>query len=631
MKFTSINHISALFLTVLAAILVFSHTLGGEFVYDDRVLIELNPQMHGSDIWTAAFSSPYWELVDKERYAAGFYRPLAAIVFAATYQLGGENPLLFHIISLLIHAGCALMVFHICHTLTHQLRPSLLAGFFFAVMGSHSEAVAWISAQPDLTATLFALLGVKFWIKNQLNRSTLFFFLSLLCKESAIGIVALFFIFSIRKKQNIIPFIIFLATYYFLRVQAFDWNFWAGFDRENTNHQISILQEITLSLQLFGNHLIFMAFPVDHAPFHPLILKSSLTNLKTLAPIATTFIAIFIAIKSLKKEKGTLTVEKLGVWIVLLGLLPVLSTKSLGQYPFEERFSYLASTGFALLISSLLAKTALRKSSWLIIPILLTGNAYSAVNGSRPWRTEADLFRWAQEVSPLAMTGHIEFGRLMLEYAQNSKEPKQKFAYAELALESYQKTDDINVDEVFCTTIERYKANIGKGDALFLMGDISSSKKIYQLAIEHYTHAPEALLGLGNCLAQEAFSDWSKGLVSNAKGKYVYAVEAYKKSLEQKDNLPASIMGLSKALVMIVNIEGVKSSLFQEALKACEDAYKSFPNDFPILLNLIAMYDANNERKKAIGPISNFIKNNPNHSEIKTLMELQSEFKLSLR
>ena len=66
-----------------------------------------------------------------------------------------------------------------------------------------------------------------------------------------------------------------------------------------------------LSIKLFGEHLMFMAFPVNHAPFHPLMLKPSFGSLENLMPIAVAFFSALIAIKISRQERGMLIVDQL--------------------------------------------------------------------------------------------------------------------------------------------------------------------------------------------------------------------------------------------------------------------------------------------------------------------------------
>ncbi|MDE0585068.1 MAG: hypothetical protein OSB63_00425 [Planctomycetota bacterium] len=620
------KRIWTLLIPALAAILLYAHTFSADFVYDDRTLLELNPNFQSLGIIPKAFITPYWELVNDEANAVGFYRPLAATVFTTSWVVSDGNSNFFHLVSILLHAACAVALTLLCMALGWKRTIACATGLFFAILGSHAEAVAWISSQPDLLATLFALLGMRYFVVERDVRAPLLLFLALLCKESAIAVVLLCLFSVILQRRRIWwRYFLVLAAYYTLRVVAFD-DYAAGFDRVNTHHGLNQLEQIDLSFKLLGQHLGFMAIPIGHSPFHPLMLNQGLLAPYNFFPAIGAAISLIVGLMIYSRRSPDSPSLKVGLGIMFMGIVPVLNTFALGQYPFAERFSYLSSAGFVILLAIAMIRFPYRGVSYVLITLLVVGNIYSSYSGSKHWRTEADLFRWAQRVAPQAMTGHIEFGRLMLEKAQSADDADKRLAYAELATESFSRTDAINVDKVFCTSIERYKANVGKADSLFLAGEIDNAKKVYQMTIDHYAKAPEAFLGLGNCTSQQAFGYWSEAKNVVAKNHYSAAIHAFNTALSQNPNIDAAVIGKAKALVQLVNIEGVSSPNFQEAITASEYALHLAPHDFSLLLNLVALYDAANKRNKAIGPLHDFIDSYPQHPEIDVLQQLLFEF-----
>ncbi|MDP6963291.1 MAG: hypothetical protein QGF46_03905, partial [Planctomycetota bacterium] len=547
------QRIWTLLLPAITAVLLFAHTYSGDFVYDDRTILELNPNFQTLAIIPDAFTTPYWELVSEDAFAVGFYRPLAASFFAASWVVSDGNPHFFHLVSILLHAACAVALTSLCLALGWRPKIACMAGTLFAILGCHAEAIAWISSQPDLLATLLTLIGMRCFVTEREYRAPLFMFLALACKESPLAIVILCILTALVLRRKLWPWILMLGLYYLLRANAFDsWS--AGFDRVNTHHGLSRVEQIILGFKLLGQHLGFMAVPFGHAPFHPLKLGQGALAPQNILPAIGAVIAIFIAIGMWRRRSADSPSIRVGLGLMFMGVAPVLNTFALGQYPFAERFGYLASTGFCILTVISLTRLQYRGLAICAAIVIVVGNGYSSYSGSKNWRNEADLFRWAQRVSPNAMTGHVEFGRLMLEKAQQTTEPNKRAAFAELALEAYSNCDGIDVDKVFCTSIERYKSNIGKADALFFVGETDNAKKVYQLAIDHYGHAPEAFLGIGNCSSTQAFEYWQNAKNIVAKNQYTAAVHAYNTALEQNPDISAALAGKAKALVQLVNI-----------------------------------------------------------------------------
>ena len=75
---------------VLATFLVYVNSLGGEFVFDDTVIIQGNTTIQGLDAVRVKeiFGGHYWKAVEKQ---GGLYRPVVMLSYAINYALGGET------------------------------------------------------------------------------------------------------------------------------------------------------------------------------------------------------------------------------------------------------------------------------------------------------------------------------------------------------------------------------------------------------------------------------------------------------------------------------------------------------------------------------------------------------------
>ncbi len=83
------------------------------------------------------------------------------------FYLFGLNPLGFHLVNVLFHAGVSVLVFAITLMLldgksrapssqSHAF-PAFAAAILFATHPVHTEAVTWVAGLSDLSATFFAL------------------------------------------------------------------------------------------------------------------------------------------------------------------------------------------------------------------------------------------------------------------------------------------------------------------------------------------------------------------------------------------------------------------------------------------------------------------------------------------
>jgi hypothetical protein len=95
----------------------------------------------------------------------GYYRPIVVLSFYLNYLIGGFDPAGYHVLNVLIHAGCAGLVF----VLGRQL--GLLdwvcwgsAGLFF-VLPIHTDSVFWIVGRTDTVCALFYLGSMIAFLK----------------------------------------------------------------------------------------------------------------------------------------------------------------------------------------------------------------------------------------------------------------------------------------------------------------------------------------------------------------------------------------------------------------------------------------------------------------------------------
>ena len=601
----------ALLFPALLGCALFLSVLPGEFVYDDRSLLSLNPNFQDWSVVLKAFTTPYWELVDAERFSSGFYRPVGATVLATGWQLGGGDPLFLHGISILLHAACSMAVAALA--LSFGWRPLLAgsAGVLFALSGVHAEPVAWISAVPDLLATLFCLLGLRALAHDRMVPLGIYFLLAMLSKEAAFGAWALALGIAGMKGRwkMMLPLAVAGLAVYALRVNAFG-SAVAGFDRVNTHHGFDGQEQFVLSLSLIAEYLQFLVWPWPHAPFRPLRVDATGVDARLVSAVIGGTITVLAGLLWLLKSRRYPTVL-FGLGLLFAGLVPVLNSNALGQYPFEERFLYLPSAGFALALVGLLHWLAGRLKQERLLPIAVTlialPNALSAWSGSQHWQDEESLFSWAQQASPGAMTGHIEYGRLMLERAQATNDTLERDRFTEYALNAYRRSLEIDPDVVFVTSVEREKGNLGLGDALYLSGDFKAAEAVYMQTVEHYRVSPMGFLGLANCRGQIAMRHLQEGQPTLADMAFEESVRHFDTALKQAPGLPNAIIGKANALSQL--------GYFEQALPLAEQGFDLAPERLDVAQLLFTLYFQSQQVERATDTLQTFLARNPDHPQ----------------
>ncbi|MBX7168850.1 MAG: tetratricopeptide repeat protein [Pirellulales bacterium] len=174
---------------------VFGQTLAHELLYwDDIVNITNNPHLTPQvdaqgliEIWR----SPY----------AGLYVPVTYTFFAGemfiAQRVSGAQFMkpaawVFHLGNVLLHLGCAWLVFGLLHRLTQQVWPAAAGAMFFAVHPLQVEAVAWATEAKTLLAAFFGLAAIRLYLVSCAHRRWTYlpalacFVLAVLAKPTAV-------------------------------------------------------------------------------------------------------------------------------------------------------------------------------------------------------------------------------------------------------------------------------------------------------------------------------------------------------------------------------------------------------------------------------------------------------------
>lgn len=570
------------------AALAFLPILGAGFLYDDHELITRNPQIGSVGFLRDVLLQPFWEVISPLRNAAGFYRPLGGWLLAGCHHLFGDWAGGYHLISLLLHAACAAAVARLALTVGLALPAAVAAGMLFAVHGAHVEAVAWISAAPDLLATLLALLGLDAVLRHRTRAGAGWLLAAMLAKEAALGAwllalawVVLWPVSGLPRLRRAAPLLIAGGLLWLLRVQAFD-SWAAGFDRVNTEHYFGRLDEFALSFGLLARYLAFLIWPWPHAPFQPLRVDLSWSDAERLAPALLGVAAVLVGLLGWLRSRGRSPASFLALGLLFAALAPVLNTRALGQHPFEERFLYLPSAGFALLTGAAFAWFAARLRQPRLVPaaavLLCLPHAASLWPAQRPWLDEERFFAWARAASPHAMTPHLGFARMQLEKAQAAPDAVERQKWADLALEAYQRSLEVDVNVWFVSAIEREMGNLGLADSLFVAGDVRAAREAYEQIVGHYRNSAIGHLGLGNCAGWMAIEAGGGGDEAAFRRLWTEALGHYERALALDPGVLPAVSGMAKALGSL--------GRFAEAQPHAERCFAQDPANFDYATSL---------------------------------------------
>ena len=148
--------------------------------------------------------------MDKEQSHKS-YRPLTVLSFRLNYLVQELEPLGYHLVNILLHAGVTIMYHRLCTSLLSQASAAV-AALLFAVHPVHTEAVTGVVGRAELLASLFFLTALLRYKSLAWRRTvewkglmwvSVMVALAMLCKEQGITVIALCALHEIFVEQKL--------------------------------------------------------------------------------------------------------------------------------------------------------------------------------------------------------------------------------------------------------------------------------------------------------------------------------------------------------------------------------------------------------------------------------------------
>ncbi|KPJ98469.1 MAG: hypothetical protein AMK71_11345 [Nitrospira bacterium SG8_35_4] len=521
----NIDKKTALFLVLvisIAAFLAYSPTFTSDFVWDDFYFIQ-HPAKIGSNAYSFLSRGDI------------YYRPLLYLSIIFDYSVWNNNPFGFHLTNTLLHTACSLLVFLTALYLLNGLpvpahttntRPpfiqnpvilSFIASLLFAFHPIHTESVAWISGRTDILATLFFMLAFLSYMiyakekrKIALSLSCFFFLFSLFSKENAISFMAIVLAYGIvtnmQKKKILLSQLSLLASFViYLTLRSGEGvrelSAIPGVQGSFFSSGITPVNFIEVLSLGTGYYYEKLALPF-HLNILPQLPENSIYHLICLTPLITGCILYF---KQKKLESFMI------IWI-MVSLLPSLAILySQVASPVAERYLYLPSVGFVMLLSLILRR--IRKESIAFISVLCIVMLYAVTTFDRlgDWKNDTSLWEDTVLKNPdsadartnyataLIRTGHYEKAREELHTAIKQKYISVEYASKILELLGVVETEFGNYEEAEEYLTKSIKVNAINKSAYNNIGllyakraetaDNAHKKAFHMKAVEKYEEA----------------------------------------------------------------------------------------------------------------------------------------------
>src|ERR1700687_2767403 len=137
---------------VAVTLLVYHRLWQAGFIWDDAEHLTQNPCIIGplgfKDIWTSS---------------QAYYYPLVLTSFWVIHKFLDLNPLPYHLLNVLMHAGSAVLLWGVLRRL--GVRAAWLGAALWALHPVTVQSVAWITELKNTQSCFFYLLSILFFLK----------------------------------------------------------------------------------------------------------------------------------------------------------------------------------------------------------------------------------------------------------------------------------------------------------------------------------------------------------------------------------------------------------------------------------------------------------------------------------
>jgi protein O-mannosyl-transferase len=407
------------------------------------------------------------------------YRPASLIMFALEWQFFPENPHVSHLINVLLYSlTCWLLYLVLCKLFEkYNLLVPFICSLLFVAHPIHTEIVDSIKSRDEILCFLFSILSVFFVLKYfekqtifKLILAGIFFFISLLSKETSIVFIILIplilYVFKdIPTKKIVSITLIFIGVtgvFLFIRAQVLSTFSAMNFDSPINNSLFAapdfVSQKATeFYILLKYIYLLIIPYQLSYDYSYAQIPTHQLSDLGAIAGIVI-YAAMFIyAALNIKKKN----VFAFAILFYLLTLAPVSNIFLLIGSPMAERFMYMPSVGFTIVLALLalkLTKTEQFKSKvtsfkeffsfnskLFIIIFVLTGiYSFRTIERSQDWKNNLNLFGHDVKIAENSARVHTSWGAALLyDLYPAEKDKKKKDSLLDLTIIELKKAIEI--------------------------------------------------------------------------------------------------------------------------------------------------------------------------------------------
>jgi len=576
-------------------------------------MLAYHPAWHGGVLWDddAHIGGPELRTLDGLRRiwfvprTTQQYYPLLHTSYWLQQKLWGDSITGYHIVNLLLHIGCVVLVLRIVRFL--RIPGAELAATIFALHPVNVETVAWIAERKNTLSGVFALAATLWYLRFDENRSRRsyalalgLFLLGLLSKTAIVTLpLALLVIFwwkrgAISWRHDVVP----LIPFFFFSAAAGLMTRWVEYGNIGYRARmldLSLLDRCLIAGRAFWFYLWKLLWPSNLMFVYPRWEISAAVPWQYIFPLAV--LVLLGILWSLRRWSRT---PLAGVLVYMVLLLPSLGFANIYFFLYSfvaDHWQYLACLGIITPCASGIVLLATRLKSgyaWLEpgVTLVIGGVLFLLTwQQSRMYNNAETLYRttiahnpacwlaYDQLVDILYQANRIPEAMNLFKDELRIKPAVAHYSLGNALLRKGRTSEAIDqFTEALRINPDYAEAHNNLGYALLVTGRTSAAIEQCKEALRidpTYAHAHN---NLGNALAQT--------------GRASEAIDHYKQTLRMNPNSADAHSNLGAALAQMGRIS--------EAIEELKAAVRINPNNIDARNNLIyveGLQKSNQEKK----------------------------------
>lgn len=434
------THIFACAAILLISILVYSNTINSGFVWDDRGTIVSNTSIKSIKNIPSFFTKDQWKTTGNP--SSSYYRPIANTFWLIEFQLWGNDPLGYHITSIILHAFFSLLLYLLCFRISGSNIAAIFSAMVFSVHPVHTENVAWITGVTYMVCAILITTSLLFYMNYSERQSKASLSISLICFLFAVFsyeyalmlpfiLMAYEFLIARRKIRIkiLLPYLLIVLLYLAAREMVIS---------SAITYDIPLYSRILTSFVIHVEYLQSFFLPFSLKVLYDIQPPSSIFNIQAIISIFVVTAVWILMFLLYKKDRKALFAV---IWFFVF-LLPVANIFVIVKPQMMSlRYLYIASIGLSMFAGMYINKISSKSRMIPFIIILIL--SVITLNQNKYWHDDITLYQRMIVDSPSSSLARNNLGVAYLEANRLSdalkefqvaaeSDPKNRFAFFNL-------------------------------------------------------------------------------------------------------------------------------------------------------------------------------------------------------